>query len=606
MPLELTQGQQAILAEPGPLLVRGGPGSGKTTVSILKAGKLAATLRPGQRVLFLSFARATVARVIEAIAEESTLTREERAAIEVDTYHSFFWTLLKTHGYLGGWPRRLSVLTPPAEFAAVSDITAEYKAVSKLTDAEKAERSGRIGHELLRLAKDEGRVCFDLFAPSVAGLLEASAKLRGLIVSKYPVIVLDEFQDTNADQWRVVKALGGHCTLIALADPEQRIFDFIGADPARLQHFIDAFAPKEFDLAGDNHRSKGTEIAVFGNDILKGSFTKNAYTGIDFRTFPSVDALAMNKLKAETLAARNRLAAAGKPDWSVAILVPTKKMTRLISDSFRQPAGNLPAIPHDASVEIDAAILGAEVIACLLQPRTGERHREAFIGLIADYFRGKSGNEASASNINMSAAVHKAYGKMLAAEVAGKALAQNSIMVAMMEVYEECGNLVFTGDPDKDWTAVRTVLEIGACVRLGDIGAETRNVRLLARGTQLRQALSQDWRNFGAYKNALTIVRNAFVQDHFSNKARPERGISVMNMHKAKGKQFDEVIIFEGFPRRARGKIVSNSDRIVRGNLRENIGTDTRQNFRVSVTRAKSRTLILTPADDHCVLLVTE
>ena len=69
-----------------------------------------------------------------------------------------------------------------------------------------------------------------------------------------------------------------------------------------------------------------------------------------------------------------------------------------------------------------------------------------------------------------------------------------------------------------------------------------------------------------------------------------------MNMHKAKGKQFDEVIIFEGWTK--------YRDRIVRNNDRNEINDQARQNMRVSVTRGKRNVTILTPNSDPCVLLV--
>ena len=601
----LTQEQKDVLVVNGHALVKGGPGSGKTTISILKAGNIVKErLRHGQRVLFLSFARATVSRVLEAIDEEDKITREVKRLIEVDTYHAFFWRLIKTHGYLLGLPRRLNILTPHNEAVALSEIRSEYKVDGKLSAAERVEKKEREDAERLRLAREEGLICFDLFADLVGQLLHGSNKIRRLIANAYPTIILDEFQDTAAGQWHVIRALGRDSDLLALADPEQRIFDFIGADPERLNHFIDEFNVVPIDLSDENHRSKGTDIVQFGNDILKRKYSKSSYEGIAVECFQPNKNQAITKVITETLKARTRLIENGPKGWSLAILVPTKRMTRLVSDAFREPQGNLPTIGHYAAVDMEAAILSAEVIAYGLQYHAADFDTKEFVTLIVNYFRGKGGDTPSKTNLQEASSILAAYETALSRRAEGKDVFKRSVYLPIEAAILGLPNLTLSGDPDADWLTIRGHFAKVGCTRLAEIATEVRNVRLLGRGTQLREALSQNWRDNGHYADALEIVRQAFIRDHFATNTKPEAGVVVMNMHKAKGKQFDEVIIFEGWPRTAMNRIVANPDRIVRGNLRLNMDDQTRQNFRVSVTRAKRKTTILTPRGDPCVLLI--
>ena len=603
---ELSENKKKIVAHNGHLLVHGGPGCGKTTVSIIKAEALVSgPLRPTQKVLFLSFARATVARVIEALAEHSASKPEARRRVDVDTYHAFFWRLLQSHGYLLGLPRRLSILAPPAQAVALSSIRHEFGPTKKLNEVDKKKKLARETEELHRLAIQEGKVCFDLFADFAAQLLDGSTKICQLVSSAYPVIILDEFQDTSAEQWRVVQCLGKNSTLIALADPEQRIYDFIGADVKRLDHFRERFKPLEIDLSGENHRSGGTDIATFGNDLLKGKFRKS-YVGMSLFLFPPNQNQAIAALKGQTLQARKRLLELGNKHWSLAVLVPTKRMMRQVSDAFRIAQPSMPAINHRAAIDMEGAILAAEVIAFFMQPRAPTGDFEAFVELVCNFYCGKGGDDPSATDINQSVAVRKAFEKSLALRDRGKAIPANSIMVPMIAGYERARSLTITGNPDDNWTAVRKVMMECGCKRLADVVEESRNVRFLDRGTQLREALALDWRNNGSYLNALDIVRQAFIREHFAVSGKPEAGVVVMNMHKAKGKQFDEVIIFEGWPirdKRDKNKIASNPDRIVRGNSDQCDLTHARYTFRVSVTRAKMRTTILTPKGNPCILL---
>jgi DNA helicase-2/ATP-dependent DNA helicase PcrA len=144
-------------------------------------------LAPGQKALFLSFARATVSRITEQtrVFVEASARRE----LEIDTYHGFAWSLIQSYGYLVTGPRQPRLLIPPDCGALLAGMSEEERR-----------------KELQRLLAVEGRIAFDLFAGLTAEVLEGSNRIAELIGDNYPKIFLDEFQDTNEEEWRMVAA----------------------------------------------------------------------------------------------------------------------------------------------------------------------------------------------------------------------------------------------------------------------------------------------------------------------------------------------------------------------------------------------------------------
>lgn len=600
--MKLNNDQENFVNANGHTLVIGGPGSGKTTVSIFKAAfSVENKIQKGQKVLFLSFARPTVARVIEAIEHEHSLPKTIQAQIEVETYHAFFWRLLKTHNYLIGLPRKLNILTPSDEAIKLSTIRDNHGRDTSLSQSELIQKRTSISEEQLRLARDEGLICFDLFAPMVSELITKSLKIRKIIANRYPIIILDEFQDTDSDQWDIVKKLGEECELIALADPEQRIYEWKGADPNRIDHYTKAFLPTVFDFGNNNYRSDGTDILLFANEVLKGVFSKSSYDGLVIKKYTPNKNQAITKLVTEVYEARKRLVDSGNKNWSLAILVPTKKMTRNVSDALSHPPGTLSPIHHSSVIDMEPIILASEILAFCLQSAGDENSSfENFIELLASFFEGRGGDRPTKQDLSEAVNIRDKYKKIFKQN---QKMSDSSILKPIHDFWSLVKTMGLTGNPEKDWVELRSALESANSTRLKEVGREVRFARFIERGESLRMKLAEVWRDKGSYENALTLIRDAFVREHFSTSSKPESGIVVMNMHKAKGKQFDEVIMYESRPNVVKNKIVSNYERFVWNNDQASLNDGARYNMRVSITRGKSRVTILTPSNNPCVLL---
>ncbi|MBY6308310.1 UvrD-helicase domain-containing protein [Alcaligenes faecalis] len=576
--------RQKILDEAGHLLIVGGPGSGKTTIALQKASRIiAAGLQPGQSILFLSFSRAAVARVAEA--SSLLVDKTVRSQLSVQTFHSFCWSLLKSHGYLLGSPKgKLKILLPQDEKALSGGVKAPKKgerATAKWL-AWQAERE--------RLFSEEGQICFDWFAPKSSELLEKCQLLRDLVADTYPVIIVDEAQDTGDAAWSCIEKLADLCQIICLADLDQQIFDHLeGVGPERIDHIKDALDPVFVDLGSDNNRSPGTEIAVFGNDILSKTPRRAPYAGVgrilyDPRNDPSrwirvALGRFFNGAKADGLEMEN-----------LAILATTGSGVAKISAALN---GGEKPIPHKVLFDEASTLLSARLAAFLLEPKLPER-RAADIATCLELLASIRRADGSATAIREAAT----YMKWSASIAAGRPPKTN-LSRSAEALIKGVTDLVLTGDPGRDWIQIKTQLYQTNVSEFKQVAGALDYLIAFNRGKRISSNLSEMWMTTGAYTTARQGLDNALVQDQLLADGNDTQGIHVMTIHKSKGKQFDAVILIRESIRQ--GAREFRSSFAWRGDAAPY--DRSRKILRVGVTRARRYVLMLEPTFPQCPIM---
>ncbi|MDE5601023.1 MAG: UvrD-helicase domain-containing protein, partial [Clostridia bacterium] len=355
-----TEQAKAVNDTEGAILVIAGAGSGKTRVLTARICHLIEMGVSPYNILAITFtnkaAREMQERIEKAIGS---------AAVWTSTFHSMCARILRMDADKLGYDKDFTIYTEQESDRLVKRVLQDYPAADPKKHSEYLWHISRAktmsmspadyyhairqdvtdANEIVQVYKryeEELKRCncldFDDLLLKTAELFEGYPDVLEKYRNRFQYIHVDEFQDTNVLQYRLVKMLaGGSGNLFVVGDEDQSIYSWRGAEIRNILDFTKTFPKAKVYKLEQNYRST-TSILKAANNVIKHNSNRNEKTlWSDIKQDDSVEyyeAYSDRDEASQVARAIDLLKRSGAEYRGMAVLVRANSLTRQFEEEF--------------------------------------------------------------------------------------------------------------------------------------------------------------------------------------------------------------------------------------------------------------------------------
>ena len=291
--------QEAVKHMEGPLLILAGAGSGKTT---MMTHRIAYMLEKGvspYNILAVTFTNKAAGEMKDRIESLTGGTR----GMWVMTFHAMCVRILRNHGEVLGFKNGFSIYDESDKKALLKRIVKDLKidekiypvsylgsVISSCKEAEedpddyiennsmnfKAETVAKVYARYMEDLQQNNAMDFDDLLWNVVKLFEASSEVLSYYEQRFKYIMVDEYQDTNYLQYKLIHALAEKShNLCVVGDDDQCIYQWRGADIRNILDFEKDFPETKVIKLEQNYRSDAN-ILDLANSVIANNRNRKA------------------------------------------------------------------------------------------------------------------------------------------------------------------------------------------------------------------------------------------------------------------------------------------------------------------------------------------